>query len=89
MKYAINIQKSAQSRLADVDFENLPFGRTFSDHMFVSDYENGEWKNHRIEPFATFSSDSYMCTSVGPESDTDSAESKERCIRVPSSGDKS
>lgn len=55
MKYAINIQKSAQSRLADVDFENLPFGRTFSDHMFVSDYENGEWKNHRIEPFAPFS----------------------------------
>ena len=55
MKYDIKIQKTTQSRLAGVDFENLPFGRTFSDHMFVSEYENGQWKNHRIEHFAPFS----------------------------------
>ncbi|MEN0045816.1 MAG: branched-chain amino acid aminotransferase [Bacteroidota bacterium] len=54
MKYDIRIQKTTQSRLAEVDFSNLPFGRVFTDHMFVADYEDGEWKDARIVPFAPF-----------------------------------
>ncbi len=52
MKYDIKITKVKESRLPQLDFENIPFGRVFSDHMFVADYENGAWINPRIEPFA-------------------------------------
>lgn len=47
----ISITKTANSRLADTDFDNLPFGRTFSDHMFSADYADGEWKNFQIIPY--------------------------------------
>jgi len=47
----ISITKVAKSRLAETDFNNLPFGRTFSDHMFVADYADGEWKNFQIVPY--------------------------------------
>jgi branched-chain amino acid aminotransferase len=55
MKQNIKITKVQQSRLSEVDFENIPFGRVFSDHMFVAEYSNGEWHNPRIEPFERFS----------------------------------
>jgi len=54
MKYNIKVQKTPHSRLAEVDFDDLPFGRVFADHMFVADYEDGEWKDARIIPFAPF-----------------------------------
>jgi len=40
-----------QSRLAQVDFDNLGFGSIFSDHMFSMEYVDGAWKNPRIEPY--------------------------------------
>lgn len=40
-----------QSRLSQVDFENLGFGSIFSDHMFSMDYADDAWKNPRIEPY--------------------------------------
>ncbi|MCB0628278.1 MAG: branched-chain amino acid aminotransferase [Saprospiraceae bacterium] len=55
MKYDIKVSKTKQSRLNEVDFDNIPFGRVFSDHMFVADYENGKWTDLRIVPFAPFS----------------------------------
>ncbi|MCU0347626.1 MAG: branched-chain amino acid aminotransferase [Saprospiraceae bacterium] len=51
----IKITKSPTSRIHEVNFDDLPFGRTFADHMFVCDYENGAWQNPRIEPFHNFS----------------------------------
>ena len=51
MNHNIRVTKTNKSRLSDVDFNNIPFGRTFSDHMFVARYENGEWKNPEIVPF--------------------------------------
>jgi len=47
----IKITKTAHSRLNETDFDNLPFGKTFSDHMFVADYADGEWKNFEIIPY--------------------------------------
>lgn len=47
----IKITKTQNSRLDQTDFNNLPFGRTFSDHMFVADYADGEWKNFEIVPY--------------------------------------
>lgn len=55
MKYSIKVTRTAKSRISEVDFDNIPFGRVFSDHMFVTEYVNGEWINPRIEPFAPFS----------------------------------
>ncbi|TWR24867.1 branched-chain amino acid aminotransferase [Mucilaginibacter achroorhodeus] len=47
----IKITKTAHSRLAETDFDNLPFGKVFSDHMLVADYADGEWKNFEIVPY--------------------------------------
>ncbi len=43
--------KVSQSRLPGIDFSNLPFGKVFTDHMFMADFRNGEWKNFRIIPY--------------------------------------
>lgn len=50
MAYHIDITRTQNSKLAQVDFDNIPFGYTFADHQFVADYKNGEWCNCRIEP---------------------------------------
>ncbi|MBU0696857.1 MAG: branched chain amino acid aminotransferase, partial [Bacteroidetes bacterium] len=47
----LKITKATSSRLAGIDFEKLPFGKTFSDHMLVADYADGEWKNFEIVPY--------------------------------------
>jgi branched-chain amino acid aminotransferase len=44
-----------KSRIAEVDFSNLPFGREFSDHMFVADYKDGGWQNLEIKALENFS----------------------------------
>ncbi|MDA9555414.1 branched-chain amino acid aminotransferase [Pelobium sp.] len=47
----IKVTKAAQSKLPNVDFENLPFGKTFTDHMFSADYADGKWQNFQILPY--------------------------------------
>ena len=48
----ILIEKAQFSKLPSVDFENIQFGKQFSDHMFVADYKDGEWQNLKIVPYA-------------------------------------
>jgi len=50
----IKIRKTTDSGLSKVDFDNIPFGRVFSDHMFTADYIDGEWTNFEIAPFGPF-----------------------------------
>lgn len=45
----IAIETVKNSRLKDVDLSNIPFGRVFTDHMFVMDYYDGAWRDARIE----------------------------------------
>lgn len=47
----IKISLTTQSRLSEVDFNNIPFGRVFSDHIFVVDYADGRWQTPEIKPF--------------------------------------
>ncbi len=47
----IKVTKAAHSRLDETDFSNLVFGHTFSDHMVVADYADGEWKNFEVKPY--------------------------------------
>ena len=50
----IKLNPSKHSNLSKVNFNNLPFGRTFSDNMFTADWIDGEWTNFQIEPFGPF-----------------------------------
>ena len=47
----IAVEKAATSKIHDVDFDNLSFGSTFTDHMLVCDYENGSWNTPKIVPY--------------------------------------
>jgi branched-chain amino acid aminotransferase len=47
----INITKVEHSKLNDINLENIPFGKYFTDHMLEVDYEDGEWKNAEIKPY--------------------------------------
>ena len=48
---SIKINKIQDSRINQVDWDNLPFGKVFSDHMLVMDYKDGEWQQPEIMPF--------------------------------------
>lgn len=47
----IKINRVGDSRVSEIDFDNIIFGRQFSDHMFETDYSDGEWGAHRIGPY--------------------------------------
>lgn len=49
------VTKATVSKLPSVDFNDLPFGKFFTDHMLEADFEDGEWKNIEIKPFAPLS----------------------------------
>jgi branched-chain amino acid aminotransferase len=51
---SFDIHQTETSRLTQVDFDNLEFGRVFSDHMFVMEYEDGKWQRGKIEPYGPF-----------------------------------
>lgn len=48
----ISIKKIEKSKVDTIDFNNIPLGTSFTDHMFICDYKDGEWQNPRIEPLA-------------------------------------
>lgn len=48
---AFHITRAEHSKLKDINLENIPFGKYFSDHMLEADYENGEWKTVEIKPY--------------------------------------
>jgi branched-chain amino acid aminotransferase len=47
----IEMQHVKRSRVSEVDFNHLPFGKVYSDHMFMADFQGGEWKDLRILPY--------------------------------------
>jgi branched-chain amino acid aminotransferase len=51
----ISVEKTTNSKLSQFDQENLVFGKLYSDHMFIADYENGEWGDFRIVPYGDLS----------------------------------
>lgn len=50
-EFTIKTTPINQSTFNEVDWENLPFGKVFSDHMLVMDYKDGEWSTPEITPF--------------------------------------
>ena len=51
----IPVRITAHSKLNEVDFKNLEFGKYVADHMLVCDYANGAWKTAQVLPYANLS----------------------------------
>ncbi len=45
------IEKAGSSKIDQVDFNNLAFGKVFTDHMLSCDYRDGAWETPRILPY--------------------------------------
>jgi len=50
----IDIVRVKNSKINEVDFENLAFGNTFTDHMLVCDFKDGKWQKPIIKPYEPF-----------------------------------
>ncbi len=51
----LEINRIAKSRLPEVDFLNIKFGKVYSDHMFMADYLDQKWQKFRIVPYGNLS----------------------------------
>ena len=51
----LKITKTENSRINTVDWDNLPFGKVFSDHILIMEYKDGAWQQPEIKPFESFS----------------------------------
>ena len=51
----MKITKTIQSKIENTDFDNLSFGKCFSDHMFSISYKNNKWQNPEILPYGPLS----------------------------------
>lgn len=51
MQADIRVEKAQGTKIDQVDFDNIIFGRQFTDHMFVCDYKDGAWGNARVQPY--------------------------------------
>ena len=57
MANTLVVEKAKTSKIHEVDFDNLSFGSTYTDHMLVCDYVDGEWKAPKIVPYQPISLD--------------------------------
>ncbi|PRP66748.1 branched-chain amino acid aminotransferase [Nonlabens agnitus] len=49
--HQIAIDKVRNSKLDSTDFENLTFGKTFTDHMLECTWKDGSWSTVEIKPY--------------------------------------
>ncbi|MEX0966239.1 MAG: branched-chain amino acid aminotransferase [Bacteroidia bacterium] len=55
MSYPITIKKTTQSKHSDEVMQNVDFGKVFSDHMLVADYNENGWQGIHIVPYQEIS----------------------------------
>ncbi|MDP5159005.1 MAG: branched-chain amino acid aminotransferase [Flaviramulus sp.] len=53
----IEIIKTKNTKINDVDFDNLKFGSVFSDHMLECDFKDGKWQVPKVVPYAPITLD--------------------------------
>jgi branched-chain amino acid aminotransferase len=58
----MEVHRSEQSRIGEVDFDHLQFGDRFSDHMFITDYRDGHWGSARIVPYGNIEVPPSLCS---------------------------
>ena len=54
---AVEIVKCKNSKLKEMDFDNLSFGTIFTDHMFLCKFSKGAWKDPKILPYGSINLD--------------------------------
>jgi branched-chain amino acid aminotransferase len=47
----IKVTPTQHTKISQVDWENLPFGKVFSDHMLIMEYRDGAWQDPEIKEF--------------------------------------
>jgi branched-chain amino acid aminotransferase len=47
----IRVSRVAQSRIGELDEQNINFGKLYADHMLIAHYANGAWESPEIVPF--------------------------------------
>ncbi len=55
MTLDIAVEEVGQSRIGQVDFDNIQFGQIYSDHQFIADYDGEKWVNPRVVPYGNIS----------------------------------
>mgnify|MGYP000576389242 CR=1 FL=1 len=51
----IPVTQATISRIKEVDFTSLEFGKHIADHMFLADYADGDWQSAKIIPYGNLS----------------------------------
>lgn len=51
----MKITRTKKSRLKNIDFDNLEFGKSFSDHMLMCKFQDGQWQEAEILPYQSLS----------------------------------
>ena len=51
----MEIIRSNKTKINDVEFKKLSFGKTFTDHMFLCEFKDGKWNSPKIIPYDNFS----------------------------------
>jgi branched-chain amino acid aminotransferase len=54
---SLKIEKVTESKLPKDGVNNLKFGNTFTDHMFIAKFKNGNWQDIKITPYQPLSLD--------------------------------
>lgn len=49
--FTIPVEHTPQTRIAEEDYNKVEFGKVFSDHMLIVEYEDGEWRDPKIVPY--------------------------------------
>ncbi|MFH4964265.1 branched-chain amino acid aminotransferase [Gaetbulibacter sp. M235] len=53
----IEVIKTTSSKIKEVDFENLSFGKIISDHMLECNYKDGKWQAPKVVPYHSIALD--------------------------------
>ncbi|HRP02979.1 MAG TPA: branched-chain amino acid aminotransferase [Candidatus Kapabacteria bacterium] len=59
--YNIKVTHAEKTRFNDIDWDNLGFGRYFSDHMYMSEYKDGKWSDGEILPYGPIPMEPSTC----------------------------
>jgi len=53
----MKVTRVQETKINSVDFENLVFGNTFTDHMFLCHFRDGKWQTPEIKPYQALTLD--------------------------------
>ena len=53
----MNVKENSVTKINKVDFDNIVFGKTFTDHMFICKFRDGKWQEPEITPYQNLTLD--------------------------------